>query len=176
MDNNIILIGFMGCGKSSLGVRLSYRMRRTLADTDKIIERRKRMAVSEIFDKLGEEACRQMETQCLERLLVRKEPQVIAVGGGLPVREQNQELLKKLGTVIYLRATAETVCERLAYDNTRPLLQGENPEEKVRKLMKEREGIYESVADYMVDTDGRNVDEIADEVLGYFSNLPKLRK
>lgn len=134
------------------------------------------MAVSEIFDKLGEEAFRQMETQCLERLLVRKEPQVIAVGGGLPVREQNQELLKKLGTVIYLRATAETVCERLAYDNTRPLLQGENPEEKVRKLMKEREGIYESVADYMVDTDGRNVDEIADEVLGYFSNLPKLRK
>lgn len=165
MNNNIILIGFMGCGKSSLGVRLSYRLRWPLTDTDKMIERRNRMTVSEIFGRYGEEAFRQMETQCLERLLGRKDPQVIAVGGGLPLREANRELLGKLGTVVYLRVKAETVCVRLAGDTTRPLLSGDRPEEKVRSLMRERSGIYESIADIIVDTDDRNIDDIADEVL-----------
>lgn len=165
MKNNIILIGFMGCGKSSVGIRLSYRLRRTVTDTDKMIERLNQMTVSEIFERLGEEAFREMETQCLERLLEEPEDRmIISVGGGLPMRERNRELLKRLGTVVYLRVTAGTVCARLASDTTRPLLRGENPEEKVRKLMEQRSGVYEDAADVVIDTDGRDFDAILDEI------------
>lgn len=164
-NRNIILIGFMGSGKSSVGVRLSYRLRRTITDTDKMIERLNQMTISEIFERLGEEEFRQMETQCLERLLQEPEVQIISAGGGLPMRERNRELLKQLGTVVYLRVTAETVCMRLASDTTRPLLQGENPEEKVRKLLKERSGMYESAADVIIDVDEKDFDKVLDEIL-----------
>ncbi len=165
MGSNIILTGFMGCGKSSVGVRLSYRLRRTVEDTDKRIERQAQMTVSEIFERLGEEEFRRMETQCLEQLKEEQQEQIISTGGGLPLRERNRELLKELGTVIYLRVTPRTVCARLAYDTTRPLLQGENPEEKVSRLMQERAGVYESTADLIVDVDDRNYEEILDEIL-----------
>lgn len=162
---NIILIGFMGCGKTNVGIRLSYRLRRTMIDTDKMIERLYRMTVSEIFDRLGEEEFRKMETQCLERLLTEKEGQIIAVGGGLPMREENRALLKKLGTVVYLRVTAETVCTRLASDTTRPLLQGDNPREKVHTLLEARAPIYESAADVIVDVDDKDFDTIMKEIM-----------
>ncbi len=165
MGSNIILIGFMGCGKSSIGVRLSYRLRRTVTDTDKKIERQARMTVSEIFEQLGEEAFRQMETQCLEQLIGERQEQIISTGGGLPLRERNRELLRELGTVVYLRVTARTVCARLASDTTRPLLQGGHPEEKVGRLLQERSGVYESAADLIVDVDNKGFEEILDEIL-----------
>ena len=165
MGSNVILIGFMGCGKSSIGVRLSYRLRRTVTDTDKMIERQARMTVSEIFERLGEEAFRQMETRCLEQLIEEGQEQILSTGGGLPLRERNRELLKELGTVIYLRVTAQTVCMRLASDTTRPLLQGDDPEEKVDRLLRERSGIYESAADLIVDVDDRDFEAILDEIV-----------
>lgn len=162
---NIILIGFMGCGKTSVGIRLSYRLRRTMMDTDKMIERLYKMTVSEIFAKWGEEEFRRMETECLGRLLEESEGQIISVGGGLPMRSENRELLKKLGTVVYLKVTAETVCKRLAYDTTRPLLQGDDPEEKVRTLLDKRSPIYESAADIIVEVDDKDFDAIMDEIM-----------
>ena len=78
---NIILIGFMGSGKTSVGIRLSYRLRRTLTDTDKKIERLYRMSISEIFGRFGEEEFRNMETQCLEKLLEEPKGRIISVGG-----------------------------------------------------------------------------------------------
>ncbi len=165
MGKHIILIGFMGCGKSSIGIRLSYRLRMTVLDTDKLIERQSQMTVSEIFERLGEEEFRRMETACLERLLQEPEARIIAVGGGLPLRERNRELLRQLGTIVYLRVTPATVCQRLSGDVTRPLLQGANPEEKVRRLMEERSGIYERAADLVIDVDGKDMDEIRDELM-----------
>lgn len=165
MKNNIILIGFMGCGKSSVGIRLSYRLRRPVIDTDKMIERLYRRTVSEIFGQLGEEEFRHMETQCLERLVGETERQIIATGGGLPLREKNRELMKRLGTVVYLRVTPETVCRRLAGDTSRPLLQGDDPEGKVGRLMAERAGIYEGAADLVIDADDKDADEIMEEIL-----------
>ncbi len=162
---NIILTGFMGCGKTSVGIRLSYKMRRTLTDTDKKIERLYRMSVPEIFEKLGEEAFRDMETQCLERLLEEPEGQIIAVGGGLPMRERNRGLLKKLGRVVYLRVKPETVCIRLAADTQRPLLQGGDKEEKVRALMEKRASLYEDAADITIDVDEKTIDVIVNEIL-----------
>lgn len=162
---NIILIGFMGSGKTSVGIRLSYRLRRVLTDTDKKIERLQRMTVSEIFERFGEAEFRNMETQCLERLLEEPEGQIISVGGGLPMRSRNRELLRRLGTVVYLRVKAGTVCARLAADTSRPLLQGEDREEKVQRLLEKRAPVYESAAEIIVDVDEKTLDEIVDEIL-----------
>lgn len=163
---NIILIGFMGSGKTSVGIRLSYRLRRVLTDTDKKIERLYKMTISDIFERFGEEKFRDMETQCLEKLLEEPEGQIISVGGGLPMRSRNRELLKRLGTVVYLRVKARTVCTRLAADTSRPLLQGEDREEKVQSLLEKRSPVYESAAEIIVDADEKTLDEIVDEILG----------
>lgn len=163
--NNIILIGFMGCGKTSVGIRLSYLLKQAMTDTDRMIERLNQMTVSEIFDKYGEEEFRSLETDCLRRLLQEPDNQIISVGGGLPMRNENRELLKQLGKVVYLRVTAPTVCERLSGDMSRPLLQGSNPEEKVRELLEKRSPIYESAADMVIDVDGKDFDEILDEIV-----------
>ena len=138
MKDNIILTGFMGCGKTSVGIRLSYTLRRTLIDTDKWIEKKQGKTVSEIFASEGEEAFRRMESECIRELIGTAEGQVISTGGGLPVRKENRKLLKGLGTVYYLKGTPECVYERLKGDTARPLLQGENPREKIRELLKIR--------------------------------------
>ena len=111
MRDNIILTGFMGSGKTSVGIRLSYSLRRTMIDTDKWIEKKQGMTVSEIFAEEGEEAFRNMETKCLQELLKTTDHQIISVGGGLPVREENRQLLSRLGRVFYLKASPETIYE-----------------------------------------------------------------
>lgn len=161
---NIILIGFMGCGKSTVGIRLSYRLRRTLLDTDKLIEKEEKRTISEIFAQDGEEYFRQLETKCLQKMIQTEKNQIISVGGGLPIREENHALLRKLGTVVYLRAKPETIYERLKNDTTRPLLQGDNPQEKIRTLMKQRASIYEKAADVLIDVDEKDFDRILDEI------------
>lgn len=165
MKNNIILIGYMGCGKSTLGKKLSFRERIALLDTDKMIEQRKKKTVSEIFASDGEESFRRMETECLKEILRYTERYVIAVGGGLPLKEQNQRLLKKLGTVLYLRAEADTIYGRLKNDTTRPLLQGENPQEKIKVMLENRGPVYEAVADAVIDVDGKSYEVIIEEIL-----------
>lgn len=164
--NNIILIGFMGCGKTSIGIRLSYRMHKTLIDTDKMIEKLKNITVSEIFEQDGEEAFRQMETESLQKLLEEADNKIISAGGGLPLRSENRELLRKLGKVVYLRVTAETVCQRLADDTSRPLLQGEDQYIRVSELLKKRSSVYESAADVIIDVDGKTFEEVMDEIIG----------
>lgn len=161
---NIILIGFMGCGKSTLGIKLSYRLRRTLLDTDKLIEKEEKRTISDIFAKEGEAYFRKLETKCLQRMIQTEKNQIISVGGGLPIQEENHALLKQLGTVVYLRAKPETIYERLKNDTTRPLLQGENPQEKIRKLMEQRAPIYEKAADIVIDVDGKEFDRILEEI------------
>lgn len=161
---NIILTGFMGCGKSSVGFKLSYYLRRTLLDTDKWIEKKQGMSISEIFDRCGESAFRQMETDCLKELLQTEDHQIIATGGGLPIREENHKLLKQLGCVYYLKVTPEVVYERLKGDTTRPLLQGDNPMEKIESLLKVREPVYEQCADYVIEVSGKTFEEILEEI------------
>lgn len=162
---NVILIGFMGCGKSTVGLRLSYRLRQPVIDTDKEIERTEKRSISDIFAKEGEEAFRTMETKCLERMLDTVKDKVISVGGGLPMRKENRELLGRLGKVIFLRATPDTIWERLQNDTSRPLLQGENPYATIRELMQKREPFYEEAADVILDVDGKEFDLILDEIV-----------
>ena len=164
MKDNIILIGFMGSGKTSVGIRLSYQLKRTMIDTDKWIEQKQKRTVSEIFAQSGEEAFRMMETDCLKELIRTADKQIISVGGGLPMKEENHALLRELGTVFYLSATPETVYERLKTDTTRPLLQVEDPEERIRTLLKRRAPVYEACADVVLDVSDRSFDEILEQI------------
>lgn len=161
---NIVLIGFMGSGKTTVGLKLSYRMRMTVEDTDKLIERREGRTVSEIFADDGEEYFRRLETELLKELADRGRGKIYSVGGGTPVRAENRELLKRLGKVVWLRLKPETVYERLKNDNTRPLLQCENPLERIRELMDSRREAYASCADLIVDVDDAEPEEILKKI------------
>jgi len=164
MKDNIILIGFMGCGKSSVGIKLSYRLKRTLIDTDKWIENKEKTTISQIFKTKGEAAFRRMETDCLKELTETANKQIISVGGGLPVKEENHELLKQLGKVIYLKISPEAVYERLKEDTTRPLLQVEDPVARIKELLAYRGPIYEKCADIVIDVSQKSFGEILTQI------------
>lgn len=157
---NIVLIGFMGSGKTSVGIRLSYHMRRAVIDTDKLIEQREGKKISEIFEVEGEEYFRALETRTLKELIDKLQYHIISVGGGTPVREENRKLLQELGTVFYLKASPESIYERVKNDKNRPLLQCENPMERIRSLMEAREEAYASCADIVLDTDSMTIGEM----------------
>ena len=160
----IILIGFMGSGKTSVGLRLSYKLRVPVEDTDKLIERREGCTINEIFANQGEGYFRQQETALLQELADKKRKGIFSVGGGTPIAPRNRELMKQLGTVVYLRVRPETVYERLKWDTTRPLLQCENPLERIRELLESRKEAYESCADIIVDVDDMEIDEIQEVI------------
>lgn len=161
---NVILIGYMGCGKSTIGVKLSYRLQQPFLDTDKMIEAKEERSIAQIFDTDGEERFRQMETECIRGLLEEKKWYVIATGGGLPVMKRNRAILKQLGKVIYLRVRPETVYERLKNDKSRPLLRGENPMKKITEMIQMRAPAYEAAADAVIDVDGKSFEEILSEI------------
>lgn len=165
MKNNIILIGYMGCGKTTLGKKISYRERVALLDTDKRIEQKQKKTINEIFDEDGESAFRQMETECLKEFLEYSDRYIISVGGGLPMKEENRVLMKQLGTVIYLKAEPDTIYNRLKNDTTRPLLRGDNPKEKIKSMIEMRNPYYEAAADYIVCVDDKGFDTIIKEIL-----------
>lgn len=164
---NIVLIGFMGSGKSTVGIRLSYRLRRVVEDTDKLIEKKAGRSITDIFAQQGEGVFRDLETELLRSLCSIPGEKIISVGGGTPIRAENRPLLKRLGTVVYLRVRPETVYKRLQGDTTRPLLQGENPQEKIRVLMEERKEAYEACADLILDVDDLEVSDIVDKIERY---------
>lgn len=161
---NVILIGFMGSGKTTVGFRLSYRLRRAVIDTDKEIEREEQRSISDIFAAEGEAYFRDKETMCLRKLLDSTRNQIISVGGGLPLREENRKLLQKLGQVFYLQASAETIYDRVKYDTTRPLLQGDDPKAKIRTMLAGRDSFYRDAADVVINVDGKDFEQILCEI------------
>ncbi len=163
---NVILEGFMGSGKSTVSEALADRMELEIIDTDKIIEETEGCSINEIFAENGEAAFRDMETELLETIVGDHWREfVISLGGGMPVREENRELLRKAGKTVYLRAKAETIYDRLKGDTTRPLLRSADPLSRIKELMSARSDVYEDAADIIVDTDGKSVEEIVDEIV-----------
>ena len=161
---NVILIGFMGSGKTTVGLRLSYRLRRPVIDTDKKIEREEKRSISDIFAAEGEAYFRDKETACLKKLLKDAHNQIISAGGGLPLRKENRALLHELGQVFYLQASARTIYERLKHDTTRPLLQGADPQNKIKTLLEERDAYYMEAADVVINVDGKSFEKIICEI------------
>ena len=162
---NIVLVGYMGSGKSSVAYQLSYRLQTPYIDSDKQIEREQHKTISAIFADSGEQAFRDMETAYLRRLTEQKGRFILSTGGGMPVREENRALLKQIGKVIYLKTDAETIYERLKEDTTRPLLQCEDPSGRIRDMLSVRDPIYADAADYVVVTTGQSVQEIVAKIV-----------
>ncbi len=158
----ISLCGMMGVGKTTVGIQLAKSAMLAWFDTDKVIEDNYGK-ISDIFAKYGEEYFRNLETQTVHALC-EKEGVILSLGGGLVLRQENVETLKNKGKIVYLRAKKETLVQRLRFDTARPLLQGEDIETRVENLLEKRAGIYEQVADYIVDVDGKTVDEIVKEI------------
>lgn len=165
MRKNIILIGYMGCGKTTIGKHLAKLGSSIFLDTDERIEEKQGRTISDIFAKDGEEAFRDMETAYLKELLrLRKEGLVISTGGGMPVREENRRLLQELGFVVYLKASPETVYERVKDDTKRPLLQCADPLARIREMMEKRRAAYESTANYTLEVDHCMQQELAEMI------------
>lgn len=165
--NNIILVGYMGCGKTTVGNCIADLANAyTFADTDALIVAGQGRSINDIFETDGEPAFRAMETALLEKLLMENTDRlVLATGGGMPVREENRRLLKELGTVVYMRVTPETVYGRIRHDTTRPLLQCDNPMERIREMIRTRGPAYEAAADAVLDVDSLTPREAAGKIL-----------
>lgn len=161
-NESIVLIGFMGSGKTTLGKWIAREHGYTFLDTDDMIEEEQQRSINDIFAKEGEEYFRDLETDMIRSLADRDDKVVISVGGGLPVREVNRELMRHVGKVVYLRTTVEELEKRLKGDTKRPLLAGGNVREKIISLMDKREALYLDAADIVVDTTGKRFEQIYD--------------
>ena len=150
---NLVLVGPMGAGKSSIGKRLAERFGLRFADADRDIELRTGASVGTIFDCEGEAGFRARESAALAHLLAGS-GQLIATGGGAVLDPDNRRRLRERGFVVWLQASAEVQLQRLARDRTRPLLQRADREEVLRQLAVERAPLYAEVADLAFDTDG----------------------
>lgn len=157
---NLILIGFMGAGKTTVGKLLAKEKGMRFVDTDERIVREQGESIKDLFATKGEGYFRDLETDLLKRMQTDTKCSVISVGGGMPVREENRALLRTLGCVIYLSAMKETILSRVQKDGSRPMLEGEDLETRVERLMKEREALYRMAAHVEVRTDGRSVYQV----------------
>ena len=161
---NIVLIGFMGSGKSAIGRMLAKRLKCRFMDTDTIIEERARMPIKDIFAKHGEAYFRERETAALASLAGGR-GHIIATGGGIVTQARNLPLLHKLGWVVLLKADPDEIFRRVAHNKQRPLLQVENPRERVETMLTERQPLYEEAADFSVDSTGLQREAVVERVL-----------
>jgi len=161
---NIFLIGFMGTGKSTVSRNLAQKYDFIVAEMDEEIAIKEEKSIPQIFEKCGEEYFRNLETKYLEDLQSSK-GKVVSCGGGAVLRKENVILMKKIGKVILLTASPDVIYERVKDDNGRPLLQGRKNLEAIKDLMEERREKYENAADIVVDTEGKAVQEICEEII-----------
>ena len=161
---NLILIGPMGSGKTTVGKQLAKRTRMDFVDSDHMIEDRCGVSISTIFDIEGEDGFRKRETKMLQELCDRSGI-VLATGGGAITTEENRILLRKSGFVIYLKTTIETQLARTQKTQNRPLLENVDVADKLSELMEERGALYEQEADLVVMSGDRVVSKVVEEIL-----------
>jgi shikimate kinase len=164
---SIVLIGMMGAGKSSVGDCLRRRTGLRLFDTDEIVTSKFGTPIPKIFSKHGENKFREAETEALQALPT-SEPVVIVTGGGIVLREENLDLLKKLGVMVWLDADGKTLFKRASQGGNRPLLQRKNPRKAFIKILRDRLPLYAKIADIRVDTSMLTDDEVAVAILTKF--------
>ena len=160
---NLVLLGFMGTGKSALGRRVAELSGRPFRDMDAELERRAGRSIRQIFEEEGEDAFRRMEAQ-LAQEWGRSGGAVIACGGGVVLREENLRALGANGVLVCLTARPEVVLARTSRSKKRPLLAGENPEQKIRDLLAARAPLYAKIP-VRVDTSDADLDTLADRIL-----------
>lgn len=162
---NVVLIGFMGTGKTSTGRLLAGRLGRPFVDIDRKIELENGMSIADMFAKYGEEAFRQKEREVISRVS-RYKKAIIATGGGVVTNRENMNKLRVNGVVISLVADLETILERTGRRNTRPLLNRPDRVEFVAKLLADRAELYQA-ADFCVDTSNLSPHQVVEKIIGF---------
>jgi shikimate kinase len=164
IPNRIFLVGPMGAGKTTIGRQLAQSLGMEFRDSDQEIQNRTGVDIPTIFEYEGEDGFRQREEQVIDDL-TQVENQVLATGGGAVIRPLNRQHLSARGIVFYLACSAEQQYERTYRDRNRPLLQTDQPLERLRELLAEREPLYRSTADYEISTERRNAGAVVNEIL-----------
>ena len=167
--DNIILIGFMGSGKSSIGHLIQTQTARRFVDTDQMIVKSTGREISELFKTEGESAFRDRERLALESLHDEKHL-VVATGGGIVTRRENIPLLRELGFVVWLTADEEAIFDRVSRNNRRPLLQTPDPRATISNLLTERNPLYEQAAQFKIDTSDLQLTRIAETICAAAGN------
>ena len=161
---NIFLIGFMGCGKSTVAAELNQAYGMHVVEMDQEISVRQKMSIPEIFEQYGEEYFRDLESDLLKKIQVSSN-QVISCGGGVVLREQNVAEMKKNGKIVLLTAKPENILRRVIGNDDRPVLKGRKTVKDISELMEARREKYESAADVIVATDDKRIIEICEEIM-----------
>ena len=161
---NIFLIGFMGCGKSTVAECLTKKYGMETIEMDQIIVEREKMSVSDIFASKGEPYFRDLETSILVEIQ-GQENKVVSCGGGVALRDRNVLEMKKNGIIVFLTARPETILERVKDDEQRPLLRGYKNIGVIQNMLEQRRTKYEKAADMMIQTDDKDVEAICKEIL-----------
>jgi len=160
---NIVLIGFMGAGKTVVGKRLAGLLKTRFIDVDELIEQKEKKRISDIFKEKGEEYFRRCESEMIAYVAL-KDNCIISPGGGAILRRENLVQLQKKGVLIYLIASPHLIYQRIKGDRSRPLLQVNRPQERIKKLLAQREPYYRQ-ADIYIDTSNLDVQETAQRIL-----------
>ncbi|HLG01555.1 MAG TPA: shikimate kinase [Acidimicrobiia bacterium] len=162
---HLILVGMMGTGKSVVGRVCSEKLGWPFVDTDMVIEHEQGRTIAELFESEGEAAFRSLEAETISALMREPAPMVVACGGGAVLDANTRNLFKKAGFVVWLTATPADLAARIGRTSSRPLLVGRDATAVLADLVTARRGAYEEVADVVVDTSGREVKQVADDVL-----------
>ena len=164
MANNIFLIGFSGSGKSSVGKKLAKNLSYNFLDTDRIIEKTTSLSIDETISTKGEKEFRSIETQVLSKIDFSQN-NVISTGGGLPTEKDNIRIMKNNGSIIWLKASIDSIFDRLKNSKEiRPLIGNHIEKENIESLYNSRQSVY-NIADFSIDTDNKNLDEITKELI-----------
>jgi shikimate kinase len=158
MFKNIILTGFMGVGKTSVGTQLAKDLGYTFVDVDKLIEADQNLSITSIFSKFGEPHFREVEARIIAQVMLG-EGQVVSTGGGAVIQNRNREAFKKGGFVVCLTASPDVIYERIKRETHRPLLQTADPKAKIKELLDSRTQFYDQ-ADVCIDTSEKSVDDV----------------
>lgn len=161
---NIALIGFMGCGKSTVSYYLQKKLAMNVAEVDEMIVEKEGMSIPDIFEKYGEPYFRNCESNMVIELQ-KRELTIISCGGGLVMRQENVDNLKKNSKIVLLTAKPETIYERVKHTTNRPILNGNMNVEYIAELMEKRRAKYEAAADIVIQTDNRSVQDICEELI-----------
>lgn len=162
---NVFLIGFMGSGKSTIAACLSQDYGMEVVEMDEVIAKREKMSIPDIFAQKGEAYFREAETRLLQEI-EEDGHKVVSCGGGVVLREENVQEMKKKGQIVLLSAKPETILERVKGDDNRPLLAGKKDVTSICEMMEERRPRYEAAADLVILTDGKTAEAIAKEIQG----------
>ncbi len=168
-SSNVFLVGPMGAGKSTIGRLLAADLRLDFKDTDKEIEDRSGVDIPWIFDMEGEAGFRDREAAMLDEL-TQLDKTLLATGGGVILKPENRKAMAGRGRVVYLMTSIDEQVRRTARDKKRPLLNTEEPRKVLTDLMSLRHPLYEEIADYVIDTDGRSPKSVAQELTRMLSS------